>query len=48
MGALRFDTSVALPKFVIGYGILVQHFKQLGNDALFPISYFCPTALGRK
>jgi hypothetical protein len=29
---------------LIGYSIFAQHFKQLGNDALFPISYLWPTA----
>ena len=38
-------TSVALQKFILGYGIFVQHFKQLGNDALLPTSDLCPTAL---
>jgi hypothetical protein len=30
----------AMQMIVLGYRIILQHFKQLGNVALFPTSHF--------
>ena len=40
-------TSIAEQKFVAGYGVHPQYFKQLGNSLNKPVTYFCPTVLER-